>query len=59
MIEKLLCVSRKNFSLYFFSNINHTISQVNVQKRNQNSIKIFIKFAHLHLLLKLKYFMQS
>ena len=57
MIEKLLCVSRKKFSLslFFFSNINHTISQVNFQNKNQN----FIKFAHLYLLLDLKYYMRS
>ena len=57
MIEKLLCVSIKKIFIIsiFFSNINHTISQVNFQNKNQN----FIKFAHLYLLLELKYYMRS
>lgn len=61
MIEKQLCVSRKKFSLsiYCFSNINHTISQINFQNKKSEFYQNFIKFAHLYLLLELKYFMRS
>lgn len=60
MIEKLVCASRKKFALsIFFSNINHIVSQVNFQSKKSEFYQNFIKFAHLHLLLNLKYFMWS